>query len=365
MLRFYLIKYPVDIIGWLNMYERVSVFFYSRESMEVLYEMFSCFHHSFSSFWYPEEISMFSHHIKDLSECWLIIIWKKTPRITKTCPSNHESIEILESFWMFYFFHPIVISFNIPIAYHRYIDMLLEIIYTSKICFSSKCLFIGSSMHWDETCSCILESPYEFSEKGRIFPSKSGFYGDWDLYGISHLFYNLECCISIDHEWWSMATFYNFLGWTSHIDIYTGDSISFYDFCSFSKHHRVFSEYLNNERIFIWIVCKGSFLEFFWVNESISWVKFWKYHRLRCYFFHYLPIWTICIAIHGCKSWYGSTRCKVRPERIHIPFIFKNTQKSNFFLSEIYKALSSILFSRFFPESMVRLSLIYPEIVLD
>ncbi len=325
MLRFYLIKYPVDIIGWLNMYERVSVFFYSRESMEVLYEMFSCFHHSFSSFWYPEEISMFSHHIKDLSECWLIIIWKKTPRITKTCPSNHESIEILESFWMFYFFHPIVISFNIPIAYHRYIDVLFEVIDSSEVSFSSECLLVGSPMYWDEARSSILESLNEFSEKGRIFPSEPSLYGYWDFYSICHLFYNLECCITIDHEWWSMTTFYNFFRWTSHVDIDSSDTVSFYDFCSFSKHGRIFSEYLNNKRIFRRIMGKCSFLQLFGMNNPISRVEFREYYRFWSYFFDDLPVWTISIAIHRGESWYGSSRCKIRPERIHVSFIFKNS----------------------------------------
>lgn len=127
-----------------------------------------------------------------------------------------------------------------------------------------------------------------------------------------------------------MSTLYNFLCWTTHIDIDSSYTISFYDFCSFSKHQGVFSEYLDNQWIFICIVSECSSLEFFRMNESICWIKFRKHNRSGSYFFDDLPVWTIRISIHRSEGTNGSSRCEIRPERIHTPFIFKNSQKSNF-----------------------------------
>lgn len=199
--------------------------------------------------------------------------------------------------------------------------MLFEFIDSSEISFPSKGLLVGSSMNGYETCSCSLESLHKFCKKWMIFPAEAGFYRYWYLYRLCHLFNDLKCSISIDHEWWSVTTFYDFFCWTAHIDINSSDSISFDDFCSFSKHKRILSKNLNYKRIFIWIMCQGSSLEFLGMYESISWIEFRKYHRFRGNFFYYLTIWAISVAIHGCKSRYGSFCCEVRPESIHGSFI--------------------------------------------
>lgn len=96
----YFFENSSDIILRFYMYECWAVFFDTRESVEVLYKMFSCFHHSFSCLTIPEESPMFIHYIEYLTECWFIVSRKKTPRIPKWCSSNHKSIEILFSFWM-------------------------------------------------------------------------------------------------------------------------------------------------------------------------------------------------------------------------------------------------------------------------
>ncbi len=129
------------------MYQCITILFYSWESMEILYEMFSCFHHSFSFFAFPEKVAMFLHRIEDFSENWFIVSREKTPRITKAGSTDHKTIKIFESFRMYHLFDSIFIREDITIHNNWYPYMLFEIIYTSEISFTSKCLFISTTMN--------------------------------------------------------------------------------------------------------------------------------------------------------------------------------------------------------------------------
>lgn len=324
----YTIEYCMDIVRGLDMYELSSVFFYSWETMEVLHEVFACFHHSLSLFPLPEEISMCTHRIEYLSECWLIVSREKTPWIPKGCTSDHKSIEIFQTSRMYHLSSPVLITHDIPIRYHRDMYMLFEFVYSCEISLSSECLLIRTPMYWDEIGSCIFESLDEVHEEVRIFPAESSFHRYWYLYSVAHLFDDPECCITIDHERWSVSTFDDFFRRTSHIYIDTSDTISFDDFRCFAEHDRIFSEYLYDEWIFALWVCEGFSLEVLWVDDTISWVKLWKYHRFRCNLFHYLTIWTVTVAIHRGKWWYWSTRCEFFPE----VFVHVCCEKENWWL---------------------------------
>ena len=111
-----------------------------------------------------------------------------------------------------------------------------------------------------------------------------------------------------------MPAFNDFFCGTSHIDVYAGNSISFYYFCCFTKFFRIFSKYLYYERIFIFFMTEGFFLEIFRVNKSISTIKFRENYRFRCNFFDDLSVWTICIPIHRSQCWYGSLDCEFFPK---------------------------------------------------
>lgn len=129
------------------MHECISIFLHSWESMEVLNKVFSGFHHTFSFFAFPEEITMFLHNIEYFSENWFIAPRKKTPRITKTCSTNHKSIKILESFRMYHLCNTIVIREYITIGDYWYLNMLFEIVDARKISFSRECLLVGTTMN--------------------------------------------------------------------------------------------------------------------------------------------------------------------------------------------------------------------------
>ena len=85
-----------DIFWFFDMNETCSILLHSRKSMEVLYEMLACLHHSFSFFPFPEQVSMLLHGLEDLTECRFIIPREKTPRIAEARSSDHEAIEIME-----------------------------------------------------------------------------------------------------------------------------------------------------------------------------------------------------------------------------------------------------------------------------
>ena len=297
------------------MYELRAIIFHSRESMKILDEMFAGFHHTFSFFPFPEKLPMHSHSIEYFTKSWFIIVCKKTPRVTKWCSSNHESVEI---FFLIIRMHellfPILITHDISIAYHRNPEMLLQLIYAIKICFSSECLLISTPMNTDKICSSIFESCTKLHKKWVIFPAKSCFYGYRYFHSLTHLFYYTECCISIDHERWTMSTFYNFFCRTSHIDINSSYSIAFYDFCSFCEFLRILTKYLNNQGIFIYLVCKSFLLEVFRVYEAISTIKLRKYDSLGSNIFYDLTVGTITITIHGSECCYRSVWSKIFPK---------------------------------------------------
>ena len=121
MIFLYSFHYCSYIVYGFDVNEFCSIFFYSWETMQVLYEVFPCFHHSFSFFRLPEKFSMKHHSVEYFSECWLIVSRKKAPWITEACSSHHKSIEILISFslWMDDFFHPIFISHYITVSKNR------------------------------------------------------------------------------------------------------------------------------------------------------------------------------------------------------------------------------------------------------
>jgi hypothetical protein len=87
-----LLENPKDIIDGLDMDEARSVLLDSWESMEILNEVFSSFHHTFAFFPLPEESPVFFHRIEDLTESWLIVSWEKTPWIPEACSTDHEAI---------------------------------------------------------------------------------------------------------------------------------------------------------------------------------------------------------------------------------------------------------------------------------
>lgn len=144
-------SYPIDhgiyIVIRFDLDERAAIFLDSWESMEILDEMLACFHHSMSSLYLPEEITVFSHHREYLIECWLVVARKKTPRVTKARSPDHKPIKIFETSWMYHFREPILIAHNIPIADHWDTNMLLEFIDPSEISLASECLFICATMY--------------------------------------------------------------------------------------------------------------------------------------------------------------------------------------------------------------------------
>ncbi len=131
MIEFYFFENRIYVFRIFYMYKARSIVFHSWESMEVLDEMFTCFHHSFSLFPLPEKVSMFFHSFEYFSESWLISSWKKTPRISKACPPYHKPIEIfvsnsifrkkgcLKIFRYLNFWYTIIITHNVTIAKYR------------------------------------------------------------------------------------------------------------------------------------------------------------------------------------------------------------------------------------------------------
>jgi hypothetical protein len=89
------IDHSIYILIGLDLDERAPVFLHARESMEILYEMFACLHHTVASLHLPEEITMFSHSREDLIESWLVVPREETPRVAETCSPYHKSIQIL------------------------------------------------------------------------------------------------------------------------------------------------------------------------------------------------------------------------------------------------------------------------------
>jgi hypothetical protein len=140
------IDHRIYIFIGLDLDERAAIFFDSWESMEILYEVLASFHHPMSSLHLPEEVSMFSHGREDLIECWLIVPREESPRVTKACSPNHESVEVFESGRVYHLCDPILIREDITIAYHWDTHMLLELVDTSEISSPSECLLVGTTM---------------------------------------------------------------------------------------------------------------------------------------------------------------------------------------------------------------------------
>jgi hypothetical protein len=61
--------------------------------MEILDEMLTSFHHTFSIFIFPEELPVLAHRIEDLPESRLVSSWDKAPRVPEGCSPDHKSIE--------------------------------------------------------------------------------------------------------------------------------------------------------------------------------------------------------------------------------------------------------------------------------
>lgn len=101
---------------------------------------------------------------------------------------------------MYHLGYAILITEDITIAYYRNTDMLLQVIYSCEVSPTCKCLLICASMYRDEIGTRILESLYELDEEIWILPTKTSLHGYWYLHSIGHLFYYLECCITVDHE---------------------------------------------------------------------------------------------------------------------------------------------------------------------
>jgi hypothetical protein len=59
----------------------------------------------------------------------------------------------------------IFIIHNITICNNWNLEMLAELIYTSEICFTGKCLLVGATMDTYEIGACILESLTELREE--------------------------------------------------------------------------------------------------------------------------------------------------------------------------------------------------------
>ena len=345
-----LIQHFLDIFYWLDMYETWSVFLHSWESMEILNEMFPCFHHPFAILPFPEESPMLCHRLEDLTQSRFIIIRQETPWIPERCTSDHKAIEIewgvislqesvcrmvsmyvrnrrfnismlipatcylLPVIRMHHLPHPIVITYNITVTDHGNIQMLPQFIYPGEISLSSKGLLVCPTMDSDEIGSRVFESLAKIYEQRRVFPAETSFYRNRDFDGFRHLFHDPECGITIDHERWAVSTFDDFFCGTTHIDIDSSDSIAFYNLWRLCEFQRIFPKNLDNEWIFTRIMGECLSLKILRMDESISRVEFWEYHCFWCYPLHNLTIWTITISIHRCESRYGSSRCQVRPE---------------------------------------------------
>ena len=140
------IEYGVYIFIGLDLHERAAIFLDSWESMEVLHEMLASLHHTVTSLHLPEEITVFSHRCQYLIKSWLIVVREESPRITKACSPNHESVEIFESGRMYHLRDPILIREHITIADHWDSDMLLELVDASEISSPRECLLVGTTM---------------------------------------------------------------------------------------------------------------------------------------------------------------------------------------------------------------------------
>ncbi len=232
---------------------------------------------------------------------------------------------------MHHFSDPIFVAHHISIADYGDTNMLLELVDTSEICLSCECLFVGPTMYWYQICSSSLESLHEVNKETRIFPAEPSFDRYWYFYSFTHFFDNLECCISIDHQRWSVSAFDYLLRWTSHIDIDPSDTVPLDDTSCFGEHERIFSKYLDDERIFTWIMSECSSLEILGVDESIRRIELWEYNCLRGNPLYNLAIRTITISIHRSESCDRSTSCEIWPELfVHGNFISRKIEKANF-----------------------------------
>ena len=78
--------------------------------------------------------------------------------------------------------------------------MLLEFVDAGEVRFSSKGLLVCTTMYRDEIGTGILESFTELDEEIVIFPAETSLDGYRDFDGLSHLFHDTKCRISIDHK---------------------------------------------------------------------------------------------------------------------------------------------------------------------
>jgi len=170
-------------------------------------------------------------------------------------------------------------------------------------------------MNGEEVRSRVLESEGKGDEVFfPTIPPETGFdrYGYFDR--LTHLLDDSESGVGVDHETRSVTAFHDLFGGTPHIHIDSRGTSLFYENGGFSKHLRVFPKYLNNERFLTCIVCESGLLELFGVYEAVGTVELGKTHRVRCDFFHDLPIGGIGIAVHGSESADGFFFREIFPE---------------------------------------------------
>ena len=193
-------------------------------------------------------------------------------------------------------------------------EVLLEFIDATEVSLACERLLVRATMNRDEIGSSILESLAELYQEWVIFPAEPSLHRYRNLDRLTHLFYDLECSVSIDHERWSMPTLDDFLGRTPHIDIDPRDAISFDDPSCFSEFLWILAKYLDNQGIFAVLMCESCPLQLFRMNESISRIEFWEHNGLRCYPLHDLTIRTITIPVHWRKCHDRSLIGEILPE---------------------------------------------------
>ena len=198
-------------------------------------------------------------------------------------------------------FYSIVITHHIAIGNDWNAQVFLELVDSGKISMSSEGLFVGSSMYGDKIGSGVLESGTEFDEILPVFPAESSFYRYWDFYRLAHFFDDFECRVRVDHEARSMSAFDDFFCWAAHIYIDASDSITFDEDGSLSKHLRIFSEDLDDKRLFYISMWENLSAKSLAVYETIGTIEFRKCDNIRCDRFDDLSIRRIGITIHRCE----------------------------------------------------------------
>jgi uncharacterized protein YqfB (UPF0267 family) len=187
---------------------------------------------------------MFCHHFDSLLPCRLIIIRQKTPGISESTTSYHESCKVLSNSKfkrqsskcrtiIFYIsiillsalcslhsLYAIFITLTVTIAENRDFQCFLKFFNWLPIGITSIFLFISPTMDRDETGSCLFECLSEFYEFFCTTPSEASLHCDRYFQIFSEDVHDLHCSITIDHESTSVSAFDDFLRRTTHIDIH-------------------------------------------------------------------------------------------------------------------------------------------------